>query len=295
MINSYVRYGPPVVPPPVGGIDDWEIMLEIAARVERVDRAVMLRQFMTQLVQRVTSGTGVGNDRTPQEILDVLTGNTPPEKVFDLLVRAGDFGDHFGARPDGVTLELLRERPTGIDFGPVDGGRLAALLRTPDRRIHLTPAEIVSDLPRLESFRANGGYRRPDSQEFILSSRRERRSMNSWLHNVHAFAKGPDRCTLLMHPEDALRMELSDGDTVRAYNPTGSIVVRLTISTEVMPGHVNLPHGYGHYLPGSRLHLAQEKPGDNVNLVLDEAIDQPSGNVAFNRILVRIEPIDTPQ
>ena len=38
MINSYVRYGAPVLPCPAEGYDDWEIMLEIAPRVGKADR-----------------------------------------------------------------------------------------------------------------------------------------------------------------------------------------------------------------------------------------------------------------
>ena len=43
-------------------------------------------------------------------------------------------------------------------------------------------------------------------------SRRHLRSNNTWLHNVPALMKGKDRCTLLMHPDDAARCGIADDD-----------------------------------------------------------------------------------
>ena len=39
----------------------------------------------------------------------------------------------------------------------------------------------------------------------VLVSRRHLRSNNSWMHNVKVLVKGKDRCTLLVHPDDAAR------------------------------------------------------------------------------------------
>ena len=40
----------------------------------------------------------------------------------------------------------------------------------------------------------------------VLVSRRHLRSNNSWMHNVKVLVKGKDRCTLLIHPDDAARV-----------------------------------------------------------------------------------------
>jgi hypothetical protein len=48
----------------------------------------------------------------------------------------------------------------------------------------------------------------------VLVSRRHVRSNNSWMHNVKVLVKGKDRCTLLIHPDDAAA-GVADGETVQ--------------------------------------------------------------------------------
>ena len=42
-----------------------------------------------------------------------------PERILDLTLRTGPFGDRYGENPDGVTLEKLKAQPNGINFGPM--------------------------------------------------------------------------------------------------------------------------------------------------------------------------------
>jgi anaerobic selenocysteine-containing dehydrogenase len=235
----------------------------------------------------------LGKDIGPDEILSRLGGEDGPEKIFDLLLRAGDFGDRVGANPAGLTLAALRGHDHGIDYGPAETGVLPDRLKTPGRRIHLAPEPMLRDLERLARFLDQAGDRQPDAQEtFRLSSRRETRSMNSWLHNVRALGKGGERCLLLIHPDDADRLDLRDGDVVQVASQAGQIIVPVEISERVKIGSVNLPHGFGHDLEGSSLTFAgQFQVGRNVNLLLgDDRIDLPSGNVAFNDLPVTIAP-----
>ena len=43
----------------------------------------------------------------------------------------------------------------------------------------------------------------PAENELLLIGRRHVRSNNSWLHNSHRLLKGPERCTAMIHPDDA--------------------------------------------------------------------------------------------
>jgi hypothetical protein len=59
-----------------------------------------------------------------------------------------------------------------------------------------------------------------------------------------------------------------------------------------MPGVVSLPHGWGHALPGTRLRVAAERPGANLNAVLDETLRDPmSGNAVLNGVPVSVEAV----
>jgi anaerobic selenocysteine-containing dehydrogenase len=293
MVRSYARYSPAVSPKQSGSHHDWEILLELGARLADARIDEFHRGFLLRLIRRVQKATALGKDIGPDEILSRLGGEDGPEKIFDLLLRAGDFGDRVGANPAGLTLAALRGHDHGIDYGPAETGVLPDRLKTPGRRIHLAPEPMLRDLERLARFLDQAGDRQPDAQEtFRLSSRRETRSMNSWLHNVRALGKGGERCLLLIHPDDADRLDLRDGDVVQVASQAGQIIVPVEISERVKIGSVNLPHGFGHDLEGSSLTFAgQFQVGRNVNLLLgDDRIDLPSGNVAFNDLPVTIAP-----
>jgi anaerobic selenocysteine-containing dehydrogenase len=112
------------------------------------------------------------------------------------------------------------------------------------------------------------------------------------MHNLPALAKGPFRCTALVHPDDARRFGLCDGAMAAISNGDRRIEAQVEISAEMMPGVVSLPHGWGHDLPGARLHVAAERPGANLNALLDENLRDPlSGNAVLAGVPVRISAL----
>jgi anaerobic selenocysteine-containing dehydrogenase len=129
--------------------------------------------------------------------------------------------------------------------------------------------------------------------DLILIGRRQLRSNNSWMHNSHRLVKGPDRCTVIMHPEDAARLGLAAAQRVRVSSRVGSIELGLAVSDEVMPGVVSIPHGWGHDRPGVALQTAAQHPGASVNDLTDETLlDELCGNAALNGVPVRVEALD---
>ena len=128
-----------------------------------------------------------------------------PERLLDLQIRTGAFGDRYGERKDGLTLESFRQHPHGIDMGPLVP-RLDEILATPSGKVELAPPHITADVPRLAARLDRA------ADEMVLVSRRHLRSNNSWLHNVESMVRGRDRCTLLIHPGDAARCGVADGE-----------------------------------------------------------------------------------
>src|SRR6202011_823164 len=133
--------------------------------------------------------------------------------------------------------------PHGIDMGPMTP-RLHEVLTTASGKVELSPPHLTADLDRLR-FRIG----RP-AERLVLVSRRHVRSKNSWMHNVDVLVKGKDRCTLLIHPDDAVRLAVGDGRPARVTSEAGSIEVSVEVTDEMMPGVVCLPHGWGHDKPG---------------------------------------------
>ena len=105
------------------------------------------------------------------------------------------------------------------------------------------------------------------------------------MHNVPALMRGKDRCTLLIHPHDASRAGIRTGDVAEVSTGEGLLTVPAEISEEMMPGVVSLPHGWGHGLDGTRLHVANDRPGVNSNLLNPaHLIDVPSGTQVVNGV-----------
>jgi anaerobic selenocysteine-containing dehydrogenase len=208
-----------------------------------------------------------------------------PERWLELALRGGPYGDQFGRKPDGLTLAKLMEAEGGIDLGPL-APRVPELLRTPSGRIELAPEVLIADCAR-----AAADLARP-VPALVVIGRRQVRSNNSWMHNLPLLAKGPYRCTALVNPGDAARLGLRDGAPARIRNGERSIDAQVELTDEMMPGVISLPHGWGHDLPGTRLQVAAERPGANLNAVLDDKLRDPlSGNAVLNGIAVSVEPV----
>ena len=185
----------------------------------------------------------------------------------------------------GLTAARVKAAPGGIDLGPLEP-RLPAILRTPDRTVRLAPPTLVAAMAGVEALASTPG----DGFDLQLIGRRHLRTNNSWLANVPSMVKGRDRCTALMHPEDAASRSLVDGQLVQVTSPVGRIEVPLEISDEIRPGVVAIPHGWGHDVKGVGWSTAAANPGANANLLTDGSlVDALSGNAALNATMVRVE------
>lgn len=216
------------------------------------------------------------------EQLEAVASRRGPERVLDLMLRAGPYGDGFGAVPDGLSLAKLEANPHGVDLGPL-APRLPEPLATESDRVELLPEPIAQDLARL-----GAGLDAP-RPELLLVGRRHLRSNNSWMHNVESLVRGRERCTLQVHPVDAHRLGLDDGVSARVRSTAGELIARVEITESLQPGVVSLPHGWGHDSEGARLGVAARHAGVNSNrLTPAEPADPLSGNAGLNAIPVEV-------
>jgi anaerobic selenocysteine-containing dehydrogenase len=150
---------------------------------------------------------------------------------------------------------------------------------------------MLREAATLEQLAADRARAVRDGYDVILIGRRQVRSNNSWMHNSARLMKGADRCTALLHPDDAAARGLVAGEHVRVTSAVGAIELPLEISDEMHPGVISIPHGFGHHREHVGWRLAAEKAGASVNDITDPArVDRLSGNAAFNAVPVRIEP-----
>jgi anaerobic selenocysteine-containing dehydrogenase len=279
-VRSAGKYSPAIFPPPAERPAEWEIMTRLAAfcagmRGGDIDVAAIDDGYFAALA--------VMQGLDPGAVLPHYS-ERGPERILDLTIRTGPWGDRYGARPGGLTLQSFKEAPDGIDLGPLVP-RAHEVIKTPSGKIELAPPYITADLGRLRARLA-----RP-REELVLVSRRQLRSNNSWMHNVPVLVSGRERCTLLIHPEDAARTGVVDGARARITSTAASIEAPVEVSDEMMPGVVCLPHGWGHDRDGVRLAVARRRPGVNNNrLAPAELVDTVSGNAVLNGIPVTVLP-----
>jgi len=282
-VRNTARYSPPLFDPPPDSLHDWQIFAELERRLGRGTVKARLGRWVRRWLG--------------------------PRGLLDLGLRTGPYGAGFRPWGNGLTLRKLEGEAHGVDLGPLEP-RLPGLLRTKDRRIPLVPEALPGELRRLEKKLGRWQKQKDAGAPMLLIGRRQVRSNNSWMHNYSRLMKGEDRCTLLMHPEDAARLGLGAGATdhggddrgdnggdngrgahrVTVTSRVGQVEVPVEISDEVMPGVVSLPHGWGHDRPGVRLRVASESPGVSLNdLTDDRAIDPASGVAALTGLPVRVE------
>ncbi len=290
-IRNVATYSPATFEPPADQVPEWRTLLRLAAiaagqgdgaDVDALDDFVVAQR----VEQDVAAPASPIHGRNPAEILAALAPRRGPERLLDLMLRTGPYGDAFGAKSDGLTLAHLEARPHGIDLGPLEP-RIPEVLRTPSGKIELAPEPIVADVERLRAALDDGASA---NGKMVLIGRRDLRSNNSWMHNLHVLVKGNPRCTAQMNPADAARLGIADGDVTRVTSRVGTIELPAEVTDTVMPGVVSIPHGWGHDLRGVRLKVAAEHAGANSNRLADElALDPLSGNAVLNGLPVAVE------
>jgi anaerobic selenocysteine-containing dehydrogenase len=280
-VGSAAKYSPPLFPPADGRPEEWEILIRLAGAClgqqgDEVDVAAIDDGFFDVLA--ATKGLDGASLRSRYD-----AGG--PERMLDLTLRTGPFGDRYGENPGGLTLDRLKAAPDGIDLG-LNEPCLDQVLATASGRVELAPPYITDDLPRLAA-----RLERP-ADDLVLVSRRHLRSNNSWMHNVRVLVKGKDRCTLEVHPDDAERHGVLDGSLARVTSAAGTVDVAVEVTDGIRPGVVSLPHGWGHDKPDTRLSVARDHAGVNSNVLAPGTfVDEISGNAAVNGIPVTIAPV----
>lgn len=261
-IRNTAKYSEPLFVRPPDARHDWEIFIELTARV--------------------------GGKKILTDLARPFVGKLDPEMILDFGLRQGPHGAGLMPFSKGLTLKRLKASPHGVDLGPLVPV-MPDRLQTADGKIQLAPKVFRGDLPRLAEARTRTVR---SAGSLALIGRRDLRTNNSWMHNSHRLVKGKPRCTLMIHPDDARMRGLEDGQSVRITSRVGAVDAPVEISDEVMSGVVSLPHGWGHDRKGIRLRVASEHAGVSVNDLTDEQfVDQLTGTSGFSGVPVTVTPL----
>jgi anaerobic selenocysteine-containing dehydrogenase len=310
-IRNTTKYSPALFTAPAGSKHDWEIFLELTKRLSARDLPSRLgAELHYQSIKQLgidglldlmlRSGPYGARLKTADAIIKPLAqavcNALPASHPLHKLLAMGPYGESTQHLSKGLSIDVLRQHPHGLDLGPLQPCLPERIYHT-DKRIRIAPKLFLKDLNRLNSHfglhhKTPAKVKEQATDTLLLIGRRDIRSNNSWLHNSHRLVKGKNRCTLLLHPEDATRLKITTGQAVKLKSAIGELVLAAEIDPAIMPGVVSMPHGWGHNRTGTQLSIAQTKAGESMNDITDHyLIDALSGTSVLNGIEVMVERV----
>src|SRR5690606_19072040 len=159
-LRNVANYSAPVLARDEDQPDEWEILARLALIAQGMgaaaDPALVDDIVVNALVDSAVAdehGSVAGRDKA--EILEALAPRSGPERLLDLMLRTGPYGDGFGTRTAEVapgvpplSLDVLLERPHGVDLGALQP-RLPDVLRTPSGQVEVAAEPLIGDVERL--------------------------------------------------------------------------------------------------------------------------------------------------
>jgi len=277
-VRNQARYSPAIFDVPEAQMDETAVLAQLTAiaagissghepSVEHIDELIAY----TVASQACTDQASRAHGKKPEDLLAAVSPRTGVDRILDLRIRSGPYGDGFGSYADGLTLQHLIDNPHGIDLGPLQP-RLPEVLRTASGRIDVAPPALLDAIEQ-----AAGLLTAPTAApRFTLVGRRHLRSNNSWMKDLPTLTGGSNTPTVMIHPIDATEIGVGDGERVVISTSAGSITIEAAVRDDVSPGCVCIPHGWS---------------ATNVNaLVGVDAIDALAGTSVLNGLGIDLAP-----
>jgi anaerobic selenocysteine-containing dehydrogenase len=304
-VRNVAKYSPALFEPAKNTKHDWEIILEIARRLQPAGLVASVKtEAQYQVFKRLGPdgvldlllrvgpyGTQIpGTSQVGAFIIDTIQDIFPPGHMLRRALDVGPYGPQNRGLSKGLCVASLMNYPHGVDLGSLQSA-LPERLFTKSKRIKLVPLSYSADMPRLRKFMEQA-ISASTSDTLSMIGRRDVRSNNSWMHNSQRLVKGKNRCTMQIHPKDAASRNIVEGETVRVSSKLGSIQIPAEITEDIMLGVISIPHGWGHNHEDTQLSVASKRPGVNVNILIDDGfVDKLTGTSVLNGVPVDVEKI----
>ena len=178
----------------------------------------------------------------------------------------------------------IKAAPHGILLGPKQFGHLKEALRTPDKKIQFGSEALLAEARRQLAAPAPAA---PTDYPLVLSNRRHRDSMNSWLNELPGLHKHRRDSVVEIHPDDAGPLGVASGDVVRISSPTDSVEVEALVTDATRSGVVVVSHGWGSRAFDPRGGAEPRVFGVNRNSLVGTDIDPLSQTSPLNSSWVR--------
>ena len=155
-----------------------------------------------------------------------------------------------------------------------------------DHKIHLWCKEVDAALRDLTPEKETAALRENDGYPLVLSSGRHSDNGVNWLMRNPKMIEHRDYFRLTMHPDDAQKLDIRDGDMVRVTTDAGSVDVQAACSWQTARGYVLLPHHFGFRSQGKTYGVSANE------LVGHTHMDALTGNPIHRYVPCKVERLE---
>ena len=257
-----------------------DYVLPAASFLERSELHTYAHYQWVSLSQRVLHVPGVVDEFSFWRDLAHRLGFG--EKYFPWI--AEDEVNRWLLEPTGISVEQLEQNPEGVRYKPVGYQKHNERpLTTPSGKFEFT-SRYLGELgyPALPVYEEPYHLRnRSESFPYLLiSGVRKKVFLHSRYRNIPRHRQIHSQAEVDVHPTDAVRLGIQDGQQVRVVSKMGSIDLpaRIVNDEDMLPGLVQITHGW-------------EREGNVNRLTFDEVNDPISGFPLLTSVPVRLEKL----
>ncbi len=179
-------------------------------------------------------------------------------------------------------FQALLDNAEGIWIGQADADNPLDGIKTRSGKIDVFIPELEGGVLQLTPESEAWGLKMPDDFPLVLNAGRHMRCNANTLMRNPEWNRGKRACTVALSPVDAEALALTDGQTVKVTTAAGHVTGELEVSTQIRPGMVLIPHGFGLVYEGKVY-------GINVNYLTKNTHRDPMGTPLHRFIPCRIE------
>ena len=136
------------------------------------------------------------------------------------------------------------ESPSGVLLAKPDIKDHWKLMRTKDKKVHLYIPEMIDWLTNLPETGRKIEEKEALFPFNLIAGERRNYNANTVIRDPK-WRKADKEGALKINPNDAQKLGIEDGDTVKCENAVGSIQIIARIGEEVPEGILSMPNGFG--------------------------------------------------
>ncbi len=173
---------------------------------------------------------------------------------------------NYQLEPAGVTVEDLRKNGNGLRIEELRYEKYRDQpFKTPSGKVEFFSSRLAeagfAGVPFAQGMGGDPISFADQSAEYPLlgiSGSRDIRFTNSQFRTIPALLENSAGCVVDIHPDDAERQGMREGDLLRIETPKGAIEMTARFSPTLRPGMVRLAWGWGDYDPRGNLNTLTE-------------------------------------